>query len=168
MPLRYDKIFSTNKFSDAHEKKKSSEEIGHSFEDYFKRTVNPMLVRLLRSDRTMYVYEMASELEMRTVGTHTISFSYPVNYRFVDQRCVREGQKKVSEDNRACEYYVIISEGSTYLQGICNIYIGLSYLRYPQLVNAFYRLERQTMLLKPYCPIQMRIRMYHLWYVRIV
>lgn len=106
--------------------KKSPKETGHSFEDYFKRAVNPMLVLLLLSERAMYVYEMAPELEKRTAGTYTISLLYPVIYRLVDQGYVREGQKKISDDNRVRQYYEITSEGLTYLQEIRNIYVGLS------------------------------------------
>lgn len=106
--------------------KNSPKETGHSFEDYFKRAVNPMLVLLLLSERAMYVYEMAPELERRTGGRYVISLLYPVIYRLVEQGYVREGEKKISDDNRVRQYYEITPEGSVYLQEIRGIYAALS------------------------------------------
>ena len=37
---------------------KSTKDTGHSFADYFKRALNPLLVLLLLSEQPMYVYEM--------------------------------------------------------------------------------------------------------------
>ncbi len=108
-------------------KKKSPKETGHSFEDYFKRAVNPILVLLLLSERAMYVYEMAPELERRTQGKYTISLLYPVIYRLVEQGYVREGEKKISDDNRVRQYYEITPEGLTYFQEIRDAYVMLSH-----------------------------------------
>ena len=46
---------------------------GHSFEDYFKRALNPMLVLVLLKEESMYVYQMQQELKRRSGGTYTIS-----------------------------------------------------------------------------------------------
>lgn len=56
-------IISTNMFGDVMKKgNKSTKDTGHSFEDYFKRALNPLLVLLLLSERSMYVYEMTREI----------------------------------------------------------------------------------------------------------
>lgn len=91
---------------------------GHSFEDYFKRALNPFLVLLLLSERPMYVYEMANELEKRSEGKYCLSLLYPVIYRLVSQGFVVEGEKAISEDNRVRQYYQITSDGLDYLKQI--------------------------------------------------
>ena len=103
-------------------KKEKSKEKGHSFEDYFKRAVNPFLVLLLLSERPMYVYEMANELEKRSEGKHCLSLLYPVIYRLVSQGFVIEDEKLISDDNRVRQYYKITSEGLDYLNKIEVIY----------------------------------------------
>ena len=99
-----------------------SKDKGHSFEDYFKRAVNPFLVLLLLSERAMYVYEMANELEKRSEGKYCLSLLYPVIYRLVSQGFVIEGEKLISDDNRVRQYYKITSEGLDYLNKIEVIY----------------------------------------------
>lgn len=89
----------------------SAKDTGHSFEDYFKRAVNPLLVMQLLSERTMYVYEMVQELLSRSDGGYELSLLYPVLYRLVSQGFVCEGEKKISEDNRVRQYYEITKEG---------------------------------------------------------
>lgn len=110
---------------------KSTKETGHSFEDYFKRAVNPMLVLEILSERSMYVYEMANELEKRSNGQYTISLLYPVIYRLASHGFVREGPKAISEDNRVRQYYEITHnpeaagstpEGTAYLHQIEEVY----------------------------------------------
>lgn len=101
---------------------KSTKETGHSFEDYFKRAVNPMLVLEILSERSMYVYEMANELEKRSNGHYTISLLYPVIYRLASHGFVREGPKAISEDNRVRQYYEITPEGTAYLHQIEEVY----------------------------------------------
>lgn len=105
---------------------KSTKESGRSFEDYFKRAVNPLLVLLLLSERPMYVYEMAHELEKRSAGQYAISLLYPVIYRLSSQGFVREGQKAISDDNRVRQYYEITSDGITYLRQIEDVYDKMS------------------------------------------
>lgn len=103
-------------------KKENSKEKGHSFEDYFKRAVNPFLVLLLLSERPMYVYEMANELEKRSDGKYCLSLLYPVIYRLVSQGFVIEGDKLISDDNRVRQYYEITTTGLEYLEEIQSIY----------------------------------------------
>lgn len=103
-------------------KKEKSKEKGHSFEDYFKRAVNPFLVLLLLSERPMYVYEMANELERRSEGKYCLSLLYPVIYRLVSQGFVIEGEKIISDDNRVRQYYEITTTGLEYLEEIQSVY----------------------------------------------
>lgn len=102
--------------------KATEKDTGHSFEDYIKRAVNPMLVLLLLCERPMYVYEMAQALEDRSEGGYTISLLYPVLYRLTAQGYVKEGEKKVSEDNRVRQYYEITPQGLLYFKEISDIY----------------------------------------------
>lgn len=79
---------------------KSTKDTGHSFADYFKRALNPLLVLLLLSEQPMYVYEMMREISKRSDGRYTISLLYPVIQRLLSQGYVCEGQKAISDDNR--------------------------------------------------------------------
>ena len=51
------------------------QDYGHSFEDYFKRAVNPMLILSLLQERPKYAYEMTQELKERTGGECSIRCS---------------------------------------------------------------------------------------------
>lgn len=120
-------IVSTNMFGDIMKKEsKSNKGTGHSFEDYFKRAVNPLLVLLLLSERPMYAYEMTHELEKRCDGKYSFSLLYPVIYRLSSQGFVREGSKAVSDDNRVRQYYEITPNGIAYLHQIEDVYDQLS------------------------------------------
>ena len=46
---------------------KSTKDTGHSFADYFKRALNPLLVLLLLSEQPMYVYEMMRDAVMADI-----------------------------------------------------------------------------------------------------
>ena len=74
---------------------KSTKDTGHSFADYFKRALNPLLVLLLLSEQPMYVYEMMREISKRSDGRYTISLLYPVIQRLLSQGYVCEGQKAI-------------------------------------------------------------------------
>lgn len=105
--------------------KRDPKDSGHTFEDYFKRAASPMLVLRLLSEKPMYVYQMAQELEKRSNGIYTLSLLYPVIYRLVKQGYVSEGQKEVSNDNRVRQYYCITDNGRTYLKDIFEKYVML-------------------------------------------
>lgn len=123
----YVSILSTNMFGDAMKKEnKSNKETGHSFEDYLKRAVHPLLVLLLLSERPMYAYEMTYELEKRCNGKYSFSLLYPVIYRLSSQGFVREGPKTISDDNRVRQYYEITPNGIAYLHQIEDVYDQMS------------------------------------------
>ena len=85
-------------------KKEHSPDSGHSFEDYFKRAISPMLVLHLLSQQPMYVYQMQQELSRRSQGRYTLSLLYPVLYRLVKLGYVKEDGKQISPDNRVRQY----------------------------------------------------------------
>lgn len=90
-------------------------ESGHSFEDYFKRAVNPMLVLHLLSEQPMYVYQMTQALKARGGNDCAVSFLYPVLYRLQKQGYVEESGREISDDNRVRNYYTITASGQGYL-----------------------------------------------------
>ena len=71
------------------------QDYGHSFEDYFKRAVNPMLILSLLQERPKYAYEMTQELKERTGGEYNMPLLYPVLYRLQDQGFI-ESPKRLS------------------------------------------------------------------------
>lgn len=99
-------------------KKEHSPDSGHSFEDYFKRAISPMLVLHLLSQQPMYVYQMQQELSRRSQGRYTLSLLYPVLYRLVKLGYVKEGGKQISPDNRVRQYYAITPTGTDYLAAL--------------------------------------------------
>lgn len=114
-------------FGDAMKKEsKSTKDTGHSFGDYFKRALNPMIVLVLLSERPMYVYEMTQEIAKRSSGKYTVSLLYPVIQRLLSQGYLCEGQKAISNDNRVRQYYEITLDGIAYLRQIEDIYSDMS------------------------------------------
>lgn len=105
---------------------KSTKDTGHSFGDYFKRALNPMIVLVLLSERPMYVYEMTQEIAKRSSGKYTVSLLYPVIQRLLSQGYLCEGQKAISDDNRVRQYYEITPDGIAYLRQIEDIYSDMS------------------------------------------
>lgn len=103
----------------------TKKDAGHSFGDYFKRAASPMLVLRLLSEDSMYVYQMAQELERRSHGTYTLSLLYPVIYRLVKQGYVAEDAKQISSDNRVRQYYRITDAGVDHLHTLYSQYLQL-------------------------------------------
>lgn len=88
---------------------------GHTFEDYVKRALNPVLVLHLLQEESMYVYQMQQEMAERSNGRYVLSLLYPVLYRLVKLGYAQEGEKRISEDNRVRQYYEITPAGREYL-----------------------------------------------------
>lgn len=91
---------------------------GHSFEDYFKRAANPMVIMSLLQERPKYAYEMTQELKERTGGEYTMPLLYPVLYRLQEQGFIEESDKIISENNRVRNYYRLTPSGCEYLAEI--------------------------------------------------
>lgn len=104
---------------------KKTNDTGHTFEDYFKRAISPMLVLHLLSIQPMYVYQLSREMAKRTDGRYTTSFLYPVLYRLQEQGFVAETGKEISDDNRVRNYYGITKAGQQHLHLLKDDYIRL-------------------------------------------
>lgn len=100
-------------------------EHGHSFEDYFKRAANPMVILSLLQERPKYAYEMTQELKNKTDGGYTMPLLYPVLYRLQEQGFIEESQKVISENNRVRNYYRITPAGVRHLEKIKMEYVRL-------------------------------------------
>lgn len=98
---------------------------GHSFEDYFKRAVNPMVVMSLLLERPKYAYEMTQELKDKTNGEYTMPLLYPVLYRLQKQWFIEEAEKLISENNRVRNYYRLTPLGQQHLEEMKREYIQL-------------------------------------------
>ena len=92
------------------------QDYGHSFEDYFKRAVNPMLILSLLQERPKYAYEMTQELKERTGGGYNMPLLYPVLYRLQDQGFIEESEKVISQNNRVRNYYRLTPAGIAHLE----------------------------------------------------
>ena len=92
------------------------QDYGHSFEDYFKRAVNPMLILSLLQERPKYAYEMTQELKERTGCEYNMPLLYPVLYRLQDQGFIEESEKVISQNNRVRNYYRLTPAGIAHLE----------------------------------------------------
>ena len=92
------------------------QDYGHSFEDYFKRAVNPMLILSLLQERPKYAYEMTQELKERTGGEYNMPLLYPVLYRLQDQGFIEASEKVISQNNRVRNYYRLTPAGIAHLE----------------------------------------------------
>ena len=92
------------------------QDYGHSFEDYFKRAVNPMLLLSLLQEGPKYAYEMTQELKERTGGEYNMPLLYPVLYRLQDQGFIEESEKVISQNNRVRNYYRLTPAGIAHLE----------------------------------------------------
>ncbi len=102
--------------------RKPGRELEHSFEDYFKRAVSPLLTLVLLNEKPMYVYKLSQELEKRSNSTYKMSFLYPVLYRLQEQGYVEEYSQEITESHRTRNYYTITDEGRKYLENMVKKY----------------------------------------------
>lgn len=102
-----------------------NDERGHSFEDYFKRAVNPMVILTLLCERPKYAYEMTQELKEKTGGGYQMPLLYPVLYRLQSQGYIEQAEKIISVDNRIRNYYRITDAGIKHLSKLKVEYLKL-------------------------------------------
>lgn len=88
---------------------------GHTFEDYYKRAVNPMIILALLSERPKYAYEMTQELKTKTLGGYTTSLLYSTLSRLQARGYIEPAGKVISENNRVRNYYRITAAGTSHL-----------------------------------------------------
>lgn len=89
---------------------------GHSFEDYFKRAMNPLIILSILLERPKYAYEMTQELKQRSGGLYQMPLLYPVLYRLEKNGYVEISETVISEKNRTRNYYRITEPGRAYLK----------------------------------------------------
>ncbi len=99
-----------------------SKDVGHFFEDYFKRATSPMLTLYLLKEKPMYVYKLSQELEKRSNKTYKMNFLYPVLYRLQELGYVVEYSQEITESHRTRNYYAITDEGKKYLDKMIEQY----------------------------------------------
>jgi len=87
-----------------------------SFEDNFKRSVSPMIVLLLLSEKPMYAYNLSQELEKRSNHTYKMNFLYPVLYKLLQNGYITEYSQEITENHRTRNYYTITENGKSYLE----------------------------------------------------
>ncbi len=94
---------------------KKTTDAGHSFEDYFKRALNPLVILSILKERPKYAYEMTQELKQRSHGTYQMPLLYPVLYKLEEKGYIEISETVISEKNRTRNYYRITDAGRDYL-----------------------------------------------------
>lgn len=95
---------------------KKKTDAGHSFEDYFKRALNPLVILSILKERPKYAYEMTQELKQRSGGIYQMPLLYPVLYKLEEKGYVEISETVISEKNRTRNYYRITDAGRAYLK----------------------------------------------------
>ena len=95
--------------------KKAEKDTGHSFEDYFKRALNPLVILSILQERPKYAYEMTQELRQRSNEVYHMPLLYPVLYRLESNGYIEISETVISEKNRVRNYYRITDAGRAYL-----------------------------------------------------
>ncbi len=100
---------------------------GHSFTAYFKRAVSPLMVLALLKNKSMYGYEINSEISRRSGGRLKISVLYPVLYKLEEREMIRVSDT-VIENGRARNYYSITDDGLAYYNKTSKEFLELASL----------------------------------------
>ena len=94
----------------------------NSFEENFKRSVSPMIVLLVLSEKPMYAYRLSQELEKRSNHTYKMNFLYPVLYKLQKDGYIVEFSQETTESHRTRNYYTITDSGKLYLDFLIQKY----------------------------------------------
>ena len=94
----------------------------NSFEENFKRSVSPMIVLLLLSEKPMYAYRLSQELEKRSNHAYKMNFLYPVLYKLQKDGYIIEFSQETTESHRTRNYYTITDSGKNYLDFLIKKY----------------------------------------------
>ena len=94
----------------------------NSFEENFKRSVSPMIVLLVLSEKPMYAYRLSQELEKRSNHTYKMNFLYPVLYKLQKDGYIVEFSQETTESHRTRNYYTITESGKSYLDFLIKKY----------------------------------------------
>lgn len=95
--------------------KKQGTDSGHTFEDYFKRALNPLVILSILQERPKYAYEMTQELKTRSNGIYQMPLLYPVLYKLEEHGYIEISETVISDKNRTRNYYRITDAGKNYL-----------------------------------------------------
>ena len=96
-----------------------------SFEDNFKRSVSPMIVLILLSEKPMYAYRLSQELEKRSDHAYTLNFLYPILYKLQQNGYITEYSQEITESHRTRNYYTITDKGRNHLDFLLKKYCEL-------------------------------------------
>jgi PadR family transcriptional regulator, regulatory protein PadR len=116
--------------------KKAEKDTGHSFEDYFKRALNPLIILSILQERPKYAYEMTQELRQRSRDVYNMPLLYPVLYRLESNGYVEISETVISDKNRVRNYYRITDAGRAYLE-VCKA----QYQQLTKIANSFLNLS---------------------------
>ena len=94
----------------------------NSFEENFKRSVSPMIVLLVLSEKPMYANRLSQELEKRSNHTYKMNFLYPVLYKLQKDGYIVEFSQETTESHRTRNYYTITDSGKLYLDFLIKKY----------------------------------------------
>ena len=94
----------------------------NSFEENFKRSVSPMIVLLLLSEKPMYAYRLSQELEKRSNHAYKMNSLYPVLYKLQKDGYIIEFSQETTESHRTRNYYTITDSGKLYLDFLIKKY----------------------------------------------
>ena len=94
----------------------------NSFEENFKRSVSPMIVLLVLSEKPMYAYRLSQELEKRSNHAYKMNFLYPVLYKLQKDGYIIEFSQETTESHRTRNYYTITDSGKLYLDFLIKKY----------------------------------------------
>lgn len=118
--------------------KKTEKDTGHSFEDYFKRALNPLVILSILQERPKYAYEMTQELRQRSNDVYNMPLLYPVLYRLENNGYIEISETVISDKNRVRNYYRITDAGKAYLE-ICKA----QYQQLVQVADLFLNIQRE-------------------------
>lgn len=81
--------------------------------DNLKKGITEMLVLAFLNDRDMTINDIVKGLDEYSDGKCKIIFPYSTVYRLLDNGCIVESEKRVS-DNRRRQFYHITAKGKKY------------------------------------------------------
>lgn len=82
-----------------------------------KKSTAELLVLFMLRQKSMYIYQMLSELARLTDGTLTFNTLYLAIYRLQEKGYVREKEKRI-EGNRTRIYFSLTESGQRYLSAL--------------------------------------------------
>lgn len=85
-------------------------------EENLKKALSEMMVLALLHERDYYALELAPAIAQRSGGAITVTFTYAILYRMIDQGYICERPKQIAPDGRRRQYFGITEPGRDYFQ----------------------------------------------------